>query len=733
MAAAGPGAHADKMAKAGACAAVQSRLDRGRAAFRAGNADEAAREFAEGAAEGGLAFEARPCRDLARDICLCCSNAAAALATQRDAAQAAWSEAALGWALSAVSLAPSADRGKAVDSVQAQVCKCLIRLSRSAAERCAGEPAAALAEAALAWSPPGATALTSASLSCRSVARGLTDSTAPALKASGATSDAATSATASAPWHSRLARLFLTSPPVAGLVEPLLPGYGEQSTSHFVQLCARRQGCSVRGPAARWLRLEGRLGNEFGLWRRAPDLAPWTVTIDVARAESRSEADGQRSLAAPRLHIRRAAVDVFCTTLPAEMRVSEGLGAASSSAVSVGSDGSFRLEVAVGGAAGAGDVLLLLQARQDTGGRSGRAECLPLALRLRVAADAHVGGGPGAGARPLTGAPASDGPGPAWAQAAWAPECPVGRPVRVVPAGDDARAWVGLAGEEGSMEGRVWDAAAGLCQMLARPEGAGRAPSTGRTSLCDLVRGRLVVDIGSGTGLAGIAAALLCRPAALAVTDLEGAVPGMAASVALNGLAPVVLPRGGEAPVLPAGAARDASRREIFVGALPWGDAAAARAVMTALRDAAPAAPPAPVLLLADVVYDPEGYEPLLATLLHLLRDAELTGETRATSEGPSPPASATAPAAPGAPAPVALLAYRHRRPEAARFFAAAKREGLSFRLVAGGDPLGIADDGDAPEGSAGGAVNSEPQGAVAKASSPDGIGFFVVTARISK
>jgi len=236
-----------------------------------------------------------------------------------------------------------------------------------------------------------------------------------------------------------------------------------------------------------------------------------------------------------------------------------------------------------------------------------------------------------------------------------------GEEARLVPGGDE---WLAVREGGADIDARVWDAGAAMCALVWSHPG-----------VRDGLEGRAVVDVGSGTGALGAALALTRCPSAVAVTDVARAVARMGETLALNGLG-----RGSSPPVLAL--------------AMMWGDEADVDGVVAAvasLRSPAAAgrcsAPP--LLVLADVVYDPEGYEPLLATLLH--------GAWRPR---------------PGAPAaPLALLAYRHRRPEAVGFFDAARAAGLSFRLIAGDDRLGLDASGEAGGGGGGGAAGDAALG----------------------
>ncbi|PNW71113.1 hypothetical protein CHLRE_17g747147v5 [Chlamydomonas reinhardtii] len=122
----------------------------------------------------------------------------------------------------------------------------------------------------------------------------------------------------------------------------------------------------------------------------------------------------------------------------------------------------------------------------------------------------------------------------------------------------------------------VWDAALVAAHYLAHRAAQGRC----------LVSGRRVLELGSGTGALGLAAAAL-GARHVALTDLPHLVPYMRENVQLNGL----------------GATAEAA-------ALVWGDAAS---LAEARRSWLPAPPH--VVLASDVVYTPEGRQALFATL----------------------------------------------------------------------------------------------------------------------
>ncbi|KAG7399143.1 hypothetical protein PHYBOEH_009603 [Phytophthora boehmeriae] len=138
--------------------------------------------------------------------------------------------------------------------------------------------------------------------------------------------------------------------------------------------------------------------------------------------------------------------------------------------------------------------------------------------------------------------------------------------------------------------GKLWDS----CLVLTRYLSARR----------ELLVGKQVIELGSGLGLVGIFCAML--GAHVTLTDMEEVIPLLEYNIALNfpglkqdGASTVQSLAKGDAAVLPVAKAH------------PWGE------------------PPrdlpshADVLVLSDVVYDPEGYVPLVTSLEALATSAE--------------------------------------------------------------------------------------------------------------
>ncbi len=141
-----------------------------------------------------------------------------------------------------------------------------------------------------------------------------------------------------------------------------------------------------------------------------------------------------------------------------------------------------------------------------------------------------------------------------------------------------------LAEGAASIASRVWDSGRALARWL---EDADALP----------MRGRAVLELGSGVGIGGLAAA--AHGASVVLTDLSEALPllafNAAANMSLCEHAPAVMP-------------------------LSWGDG---EQVVAAARLAwSGGSACSPLILCTDVVYDPDMYRPLLKTLDHLTSSA---------------------------------------------------------------------------------------------------------------
>lgn len=187
--------------------------------------------------------------------------------------------------------------------------------------------------------------------------------------------------------------------------------------------------------------------------------------------------------------------------------------------------------------------------------------------------------------------------------------------LRRVPAG---AAIIVLAEAEGlhSIAGRVWDGALLLTRFLERN--------------AHLVRGRRCVELGCGTGLAGMACAAL-GAASVAVTDLPAVVPIVQRAMDVNRHLHALWQQ---------------SVRERGGAALPWPLAAARALPYSWGEDASALGAPLDTVVMCDVVYDPEGYLPLLRALLQLCDERTEV-----------------------------VMCHRHRNPRDGEFFEAFSRE----------------------------------------------------------
>lgn len=149
--------------------------------------------------------------------------------------------------------------------------------------------------------------------------------------------------------------------------------------------------------------------------------------------------------------------------------------------------------------------------------------------------------------------------------------------------------------------GKVWDATFRLIDYFSRHP--------------DIIRNKRVLELGSGTGLAAIALHN-CKPAAMMLTDIAEVVPLLQANIRLNG---VMI---------------DSAICDVYAACeLEWGTE------LTSLDAIMRESPE--VIVASDVVYEPEGYFPLLHTLEELLARRTIRGQY-----------------------PVFYMAHRHRNPE---------------------------------------------------------------------
>ena len=168
------------------------------------------------------------------------------------------------------------------------------------------------------------------------------------------------------------------------------------------------------------------------------------------------------------------------------------------------------------------------------------------------------------------------------------------------------------------------------------------------------------------------------QPARVLLTDMPDVVPLISANILLNSVMAMQLQQGQLVrQQQQLGKERSASLRERYrAAAYSWGTA-------LEVAEAAEESPPGPkhcpqspyfdVVLASDVVYYPEGYQPLIATLCDLLLatddscGAQQEQASTTLSESASAPPLANVPV----PVPVCILAHRHRHPEDVNFFAA--------------------------------------------------------------
>jgi predicted nicotinamide N-methyase len=207
--------------------------------------------------------------------------------------------------------------------------------------------------------------------------------------------------------------------------------------------------------------------------------------------------------------------------------------------------------------------------------------------------------------------------------------------------------------------GKVWDSMYVLLQYLSQHTNS-------------MVRGKRVVELGCGTGLAGeshdafalfakdiekfemvlphvILGISLCtmEPRSVILTDMPEVVSLISANVLMNSV------------LVPDPHIRAVLRDRYRAAAYAWGE----RLVMSPAQDASgprdaavPSHPYFDLILASDVVYYPEGYAPLITTLCDLLtaRDPEAADASTETCCGDGP---------------VCILAHRHRHPEDKNFF----------------------------------------------------------------
>lgn len=166
---------------------------------------------------------------------------------------------------------------------------------------------------------------------------------------------------------------------------------------------------------------------------------------------------------------------------------------------------------------------------------------------------------------------------------------------------------VGLLG----IGGKIWDSTFVLIRYLYQ-------------NRMELVSGKRILELGAGTGITSLAISRL-QPAMVVCTDLEDVVPLINVNVELNAA---------WSPSL-----RNVLRNNYFVQPLSWGGELLPPTGCADVRNC-------DVVIASDVVYYPEGYEPLLSTLESLLCLPSDGGSSKCF-----------------------ILAHRHRHPEDHRFF----------------------------------------------------------------
>ena len=167
--------------------------------------------------------------------------------------------------------------------------------------------------------------------------------------------------------------------------------------------------------------------------------------------------------------------------------------------------------------------------------------------------------------------------------------------------------------------GKVWDSTYVLLNYLERPSNK------------NLIQGKRVIELGSGTGIAGIALTSL-NPSSLMLTDLSEVVPLIKENLRLNRIL--------------AGRQDEGQRlTECIVEACeyPWGSCT--------FPCVDGKTPKFDTIVASDVIYDPHGYRPLYDTLCCLLG---VSDDDRDRNESIVP---------------MLILAHRHRHPEDHKFF----------------------------------------------------------------
>jgi predicted nicotinamide N-methyase len=164
--------------------------------------------------------------------------------------------------------------------------------------------------------------------------------------------------------------------------------------------------------------------------------------------------------------------------------------------------------------------------------------------------------------------------------------------------------------------GKIWDSTYVLLAYLSRLENI------------DIIRHRNILELGSGTGIAGIALSKLC-PASVTLSDLPEISPLISENIDLNKSLQSDID------------SRLRLSETYFSKSYRWGDP---------LHTINSPVQSFDVIIASDIVYDPIGYEPLYQTLRMLLG---IDGESKCIAADCHR---------------FCILAHRHRNPEDKRF-----------------------------------------------------------------
>jgi len=188
--------------------------------------------------------------------------------------------------------------------------------------------------------------------------------------------------------------------------------------------------------------------------------------------------------------------------------------------------------------------------------------------------------------------------------------------------------------------GKIWDGSFVLLEYFSTAPG--RA----------LIRDKVVLELGSGTGLAGI---MLCSfdPARIILTDMQDVSSLLSANVELN------------AALIADPALRNKVKNACLVETHAWGE-----------LPFPPSFSNAQLIVCSDVVYDPALYTPLAITLAALL-----CGSSSSSSNGGGTESAGSDEAI------CCIMAHRSRHPEEETFFSALRNEyGIAVEEIARGE-----------------------------------------------